>query len=115
MNLTLRDLPQFPPPWAYASATTESSDSASGVRRQRSDMRRAFGELRLAFLRAAAEAAGPFGDQLRQRVQQAGEPIELWLMHPSVLAALPEASVERHDQAMRAAFARVMDDQAARR
>lgn len=106
MNLTLRDLPQFPPPWAYASAG-QASDS--GARRQRGDMRRAFGELRLAFLRAAAEATGPFADQLRQRVQQAGEPIELWLMHRAVLAALPADSVERHDRALRAAFARVTD------
>lgn len=113
MNLTLRDLPQFPPPWAYASAA-EPADSASGTRHRRSAMRRAFSELRLAFLRAAAEATGPFGDQLRQRVQQAGEPIELWLMHRAVLAALPATSATRHDQAMRAAFARVMDEHGAR-
>lgn len=101
--LTLREIPQFPPPWAYACAGQPHE------RRGRMSMRRAFVDLKLSFMRAAAEAPGETGRHLQQLVRQAGEPIDLWLIRSLVLTALPEdcADTALHAQAMREALARI--------
>lgn len=92
MELTLREIPLFPPPWAYACAGKPDE------RRGRVAARRAFVELKLAFMRAVHDVPGEAGLILQQQVRQASEPIELWLIRSAVLAALPEAD-ELHDGA----------------
>lgn len=102
MDLTLRDIPHFPPSWAFASAGRPDE------RRGRLAARRAFVDLKLIFMRAAADVRGETGQQLQQSVRQASEPIELWLMRSAVLAALlgdEEANLATHRQAMRDALA----------
>lgn len=89
LALTLRDIPRFPPPWAYANAGRPDE------RRGRVAVRRAFVELKLVFMRAAAEVRGETGQQLQLLVRQAGEPIELWLMRSTLLAALPRDGLDR--------------------
>ncbi|MCV2357248.1 hypothetical protein LNV09_24145 [Paucibacter sp. B2R-40] len=83
LHLTLRDIPRFPPPWSYACAGRPDE------RRGRIALRRAFVELKLSFLRAAADVPGEIGSHLQTLVRQASEPIELWLLHTSLLAAMP--------------------------
>jgi len=51
--------------------------------------RRAFVEMKLCFMRAAADIEGPHAAALREQVRQADEAIELWLMRYDVLDALP--------------------------
>lgn len=101
--LTLREIPSFQAPWAYACAGQPHE------RRGRMVARRAFVELKLCFMRAAAQAPGETGQQLQQLVRQAAEPIELWLIRTAVLAALPADNNEaaQHAQAMREALAGV--------
>ncbi len=82
MELTLRDIPHFPPPWAFAC--TAQSDE----RRGRIAARRSFVALKLCFMRAAAELRGVHGEHLQTLIRQASEPIELWLIRGSLLAAL---------------------------
>ncbi|WIV99862.1 MULTISPECIES: hypothetical protein [Roseateles] len=85
MELTLRDIPHFPPPWAFAC--TAQTDE----RRGRIAARRSFVALKLCFMRAAAELRGVSGEHLQTLVRQASEPIELWLIRGSLLAALERA------------------------
>ena len=101
--LTLREIPPFQPPWAYACAGQPHE------RRGRMVARRAFVDLKLCFMRAAAQAPGETGQHLQQLVRQAAEPIELWLIRPAVLAALPEDNNDAalHAQAIREALAAV--------
>jgi len=84
MLLTLREIPNFPPPWGYASAKRPEE------RRGRSQARQAFVGLKLVFLRAAADIPGDLGLDLQRRIRQSNEPIELWLLRATVLAALPQ-------------------------
>lgn len=97
--LTLREIPQFPPPWAYACVGQPHE------RRGRVAARRAFVDLKLSFMRAAAQAPGETGRHLQQLVRQACEPIELWLIRSTLLAALPD---EREDWDNTAAHAQAM-------
>ena len=105
LHLTLREIPRFPPPWSYACAGRPDE------RRGRIALRRAFVELKLTFMRAAADVPGDLGLHLQTLVRQASEPIELWLIHASLLAAIPKALEGelglglRHAQALRAALA----------
>lgn len=103
MDLTLREIPAFPPPWAFAST------GRSEERRGRVAARRAFVALRLSFMRAAADVPGMAGEQLQRAVRQASEPIELWLLQTSLLAALPEGCERApgHSLAMQDALAQV--------
>jgi hypothetical protein len=107
LTLTLRDIPDFPPPWAFASL------SGMGERRGRSSrMRQTFVELKLVCTRIAAEVPGSQGIELQRQVRQACEPIELWMLRSTLLSALPEhcelALVYRADMeiAMARAFPR---------
>lgn len=85
LTLTLREIPDFPPPWAFASL------SGLAERRGRSSrMRQSFVELKLVCTRIAAEVPGLQGAELQRQVRQACEPIELWMLRGSLLAALPE-------------------------
>ncbi len=105
LQLTLREIPHFPPPWSYACAGRPDE------RRGRIALRRAFVDLKLSFMRAAADVPGDMGRHLQTLVRQAAEPIELWLIHGSLLAALPrELETEpglsqRHRHALLAAMA----------
>lgn len=107
MTLTLRDIPNFPPPWAFASLGGQSER-----RDHRSRMRQTFIELKLVCTRIAAEVPGAQGAELQRQVRQACEPIELWMLRSTLLAALPEhcelALVYRADMeiAMARAFPR---------
>ncbi|MCV2371202.1 hypothetical protein [Roseateles oligotrophus] len=83
LHLTLREIPRFPPPWSYACAGRPDE------RRGRIALRQAFVQLKLTFLRAAADVPGEIGKHLQTLVRQASEPIELWLIHGSLLAAIP--------------------------
>lgn len=100
-ELTLRDIPDFPPPWSYASA------GQPGERRGRMAARRAFVELKLSFTRAAALLPGSHGRELQTQVRQASEPIELWLLRTALLAALPDELVEVQRQEIELALDRV--------
>jgi len=82
LELTLRDIPRFPPPWAFACAAGRDE------RRGRIAARRGFVQLKLCFMRAAACIPGATGGELQTLVRHASEPIELWLMRGSLLAAL---------------------------
>jgi len=101
MDLTLREIPDFPPPWSYASA------GQPGERRGRIAARRAFVELKLCCTRAAAELGGPYGGQLQRQIRQACEPIELWLLRGALLTALPDERAEPHRRAIELALDRV--------
>ena len=83
LHLTLREIPHFPPPWSFACAGHPNE------RRGRIALRRTFVELKLRFMRAAADVPGEAGRHLQTLVRQASEPIELWLIHGSLLAAIP--------------------------
>lgn len=111
LTLTLRDIPNFPPPWAFASL------SSQGDRRGRSSrVRQTFVELKLVCTRIAAEVTGQQGAELQRQVRQACEPIELWMLRGVLLAALPEhcelALVYRAD--MELAIARAFPSHTAR-
>ncbi len=56
--------------------------------------RRAFVELKLCFMRAAADIDGPSGALLQQRVRHTREPVHLWRLCAAVLAGLRE----RHER-----------------
>lgn len=103
MELTLRDIPAFLPPWAFA-CVGQAQD-----RRSRQGARRHFVELKLCFTRVAAELQGPQGLALQERVRQAAEPIELWMLHTTLVASLPLDHLrgEHHRQAMQEALDRV--------
>ncbi len=105
IELTLREIPDFPPPWSYVSANRPDE------RRGRMAARAAFCALKLCFSRAAADARGSVAEELRRRVRQANEPIDLWLLRTALLAALPDDQPERvdeHRHAMQQALSRVM-------
>lgn len=52
--------------------------------------RRAFVEMKAAFLRAAQDVPGAAGLALQRQVQEACEAIELWRLRESLFVALPE-------------------------
>jgi hypothetical protein len=83
LHLTLREIPRFAPPWSYACAGRPDE------RRNRIALRRAFVSQKIAFMRAAADVPGEIGRHLQMLIRQANEPIELWLLHASLLAAIP--------------------------
>jgi hypothetical protein len=56
--------------------------------------RRAFVELKLCFMRAAADVDGSLGVRLQQQVRRASEPVQLWQLRAAVLAAL----LDRHER-----------------
>lgn len=103
-ELTLREIPNFLPPWSYVCA------SRPAERRGHLAARQAFVALKLCFTRAAAEACGAAADELRQLVRQASEPIELWLLRGTLLAALPDdddGRARQHRLAIEQALRRV--------
>lgn len=51
--------------------------------------RRAFVEIKQCFMQATASMAGPQAASLREKVRQADEAIELWLLRHEVLDGLP--------------------------
>lgn len=100
MELTLREVPGFVPPWTFAACRDPQE------RRGRAERRRAFIDLRLCCGRAAAAVPGEWGLRLQAQVRQACEPIELWLLQSSLLAALPDDEAgRRHREAVAAALA----------
>ncbi|MBA4344349.1 MAG: hypothetical protein C0423_19595 [Methylibium sp.] len=103
IELTLREIPNFPPPWSYVCAQRPED------RRGRLAARQAFVSLKLCFTRAAAEARGSASEELRRLVRQACEPIELWLLRAPLLAALPDDidQVEQHRLAIEQALRQV--------
>nr|WP_316639515.1 hypothetical protein [uncultured Roseateles sp.] len=103
MELTLRDIPAFLPPWTFAKVGRPDE------RRARHGARRCFVDLKMSFMRAAAEVQGLEGQALQEHVRQAVEPIELWLMHTRLLASLPLDHLrgDQHRQALQEALARV--------
>jgi hypothetical protein len=98
LHLTLREIPYFPPPWSFACAGRPNE------RRGRIALRQAFVELKLIFMRAASDVPGDTGRHLQTLVRQACEPIELWLIHGSLLAALPDESEMGREQFHRGAL-----------
>jgi len=56
--------------------------------------RRAFVEMKHAFMRAAADIDGPVGEMLQRKVRSATEAVELWRLRAVVLASL----VEQHER-----------------
>ncbi|MCH7344975.1 hypothetical protein LZ017_16460 [Pelomonas sp. CA6] len=96
MTLTLRSIPDFPPPWAYASVRFPQASLSD--RRGRAQAREHFLALKLACSRAAAELQGPGAGELQARIRTAGEPIELWVLSHPLLEALPTECprAERH-------------------
>lgn len=98
--LTLRDIPSFPPPWAYASV--RGDPQALRERRGRLAAQRGLVALRLSFSRAAAEVGGATGQQLQRLVREAADALELWLLQPLLMDALPPdcPRAEQHDLAM---------------
>lgn len=57
--------------------------------------RRAFVELKTAFMRAAADIDGSLGARLQNQVRHATEPAQLWRLRAAVLAALRASDDER--------------------
>nr|WP_295084401.1 hypothetical protein [uncultured Roseateles sp.] len=100
MHLTLREIPDFPPPWGFANAGRPEE------RRGRSSARQALVQLKLVFQRAAADVPGEIGQHLQQSIRHASEPIELWLLRASLLAALPAdcSRAATHELAIRSAL-----------
>lgn len=90
MELTLREIPDFLPPWSYACLGAERRDLA-----RRTAARRAFVQLKLGFTRAAALVGGPTGAALQRQICHASEPLELWMLQGRLLAALPEESAQQ--------------------
>jgi hypothetical protein len=58
--------------------------------------RRAFVEMKAAFLRAALDVPGATGLALQRQVQQACEAIELWRLRESLFMALPAGGQDIH-------------------
>ncbi len=56
--------------------------------------RRAFVEMKSAFMRAAAAIDGHMGATLQRQVRVSGEVMELWRLRHAVLGALPRDTVE---------------------
>jgi len=91
MELTLREIPRFVPPWCFAAA---SLNVEAPTRRQ---TRQAYIQLKLKLMRAASDIAGESGSQLRFSIHEACEPIELWLLEQKLVLALPN-DCPRRDQ-----------------
>lgn len=66
-----------------------------GDRMARLAARRAFVELKLAFIEAVGQLTGRDGDFLRQQVRHAEEPVDLWLLRGPLFEALGGGSPER--------------------
>lgn len=58
--------------------------------------RRAFVDLKLCFMRAAAAVDGPLGVRLQRLVRHAAEPVQLWRLRAAVLAALHTSDDRSH-------------------
>jgi hypothetical protein len=58
--------------------------------------RRAFVDLKLCFMRAAADIDGPLGVRLQRQVRQASESVQLWRLSAAVLAALRSNGERMH-------------------
>ena len=58
-------------------------------RQARVAARRAFVELKQAFMRSCADIDGPIGQQLQRKVRAATDALELWRLRAPVLASLP--------------------------
>lgn len=71
-----------------AGGTHPAFDTAEGERLARIAARRAFVELKTTFMRAAADIDGALGERLQRQVRQASEPVQLWRLRGTVLAAL---------------------------
>ena len=72
---------------------TDAASSRYGLpeeRHARIAARRAFVEMKLCFMRAAADIEGAIGESLQFRVRQASEAVELWRLRSAILADLPE-------------------------
>jgi hypothetical protein len=58
--------------------------------------RRAFVELKLAFLQSVADLPGHQGEWLRRQVRATEEPTDLWLLRAPVFAALAGDGLDHH-------------------
>jgi hypothetical protein len=58
--------------------------------------RRAFVDLKMCFMRAAADIDGPLGERLQRVVRHAREPVQLWRLRGAVLAALRDNDARSH-------------------
>ncbi|MBV8122761.1 MAG: hypothetical protein JOY60_07035 [Burkholderiaceae bacterium] len=83
MELTLRDIPEFVAPWCFAAS---NPGHEAPPRRQ---ARQALIQLKLQLMRAASEVRGESGWDLRHRIHEACEPIELWQLQQTLLQAMP--------------------------
>ncbi|HEX2009675.1 MAG TPA: hypothetical protein VJN44_01945 [Roseateles sp.] len=109
MELTLREIPHFPPPWSFAPPGRPEE------RRSRLAARRALVELKLSFTRAAVSVPGELGLALQTQVRQACEPLELWLLRGPLLEALPEEAAAAQAGELSRALARSLEGVAAQR
>jgi hypothetical protein len=71
-----------------ARAETHTAFDLPNERIARIAARRAFVELKMTFMRAAADIDGSLGERLRRQVRHASEPVQLWRLRAAVLAAL---------------------------
>jgi hypothetical protein len=76
----------------YARAIAEAGHLAYGLpqeRLARVAARRAFVEMKIAFMQATSSIEGSLGVLLQRKVRQTCEPIELWRLREVVLQSLP--------------------------
>ncbi|MEK8048198.1 MAG: hypothetical protein CFE46_18860 [Burkholderiales bacterium PBB6] len=83
------DIAQIDPTadWADSSPHGEPQDRAA-----RLAARRAFVDMKLLFMRAVADLAGPKGLWLQHQVRQANDPNDLWVLRGALLVALHQRS-----------------------
>jgi hypothetical protein len=75
-----------------ASAVAQAAWNSHGLDAQRLARiaaRRAFVEMKQAFMRAAADVDGPVGELLQRKTRLAAEPTDLWRLRAALLASLP--------------------------
>lgn len=76
--------------WLASTNAAHAISLDDSERLARLAARRAFVELKQAFMRAAALIEGEIGARLQRRVRRATEAVELWRLRAVVLASLPE-------------------------
>jgi hypothetical protein len=59
--------------------------------------RRAFVEMKMCFMAAAADLAGPRGESLQRKLRAAADVMDLFRLSPVLLAALPHGTGAGHD------------------
>ena len=106
IELTLREIPRLPA--ALELCLRQPARRAARPHGCPSGLLRAQALLQP---RRRRTARGSLADELRRRVRQANEPIDLWLLRTALLTALPDDQPERaeeHRLAMQQALSRVM-------